>query len=160
MATEYYIVKPGSKELYYLGKHLRTFEGINDIRYRCSADYIRYENSHELMMELLDNYDYDCGWMTIEQLQYLAHNIYEWCNEPVILDNDCSDTFNNYNDYTETGSVLNVWEDFKIKYNNLYTLEEQIEEVINLIPLQYHIKDNNNVLLNIATLINFIKEKR
>lgn len=152
MDTEYYILKPSDKEAYHLGTHISYLRGIP-----CNekVDVIDYVTHKELMVELFWYYE-DCNWLTIQQLNDIALDIFEWCNNSAVV-------MSNYipNDYRQTGSIRSVYEEFKFKYNNLYTLQEELEEVIcSLIPCKYYIKDSDNVIQTIATLVNFIKERR
>ena len=116
MGTEYYIVKPEKKEIFYLGKHFSGFEGIPSSTYRKSineAEYPDYEDWEEFFWSTLKenwNYFLNCD-LKIDQVSNVLYQIYNWCaSDKVIFDHDCSETFNEWKDWKETGSITTILE--------------------------------------------------
>ena len=113
MGTEYYIVKPDKKEIFYLGKHFSGFEGINTFHFKPEADYPDYEDFDDFFwLTLRENWDYfrDCD-ITLSEVYLIIAEIHDWCFcEKVYLDNDCSDNAKNWLNWQETGSIINLLE--------------------------------------------------
>ena len=98
MGTEYYLLKPEKKEIFYLGKHFIGFNKIPSMTYRKSiseATFPDYEEWEDFFWDTLkENWDYflNCE-LTLDQAADVIYKIYEWCTyDRVILDNDCSST--------------------------------------------------------------------
>ena len=113
MATEYYIVKPEKRTLFYLGKHFSYLNGLADYKYKRHADWMEYDDYKEIMCDLiLDNpcyFDYDT--VTLRHLQELAIAIYDFClDSPVYIDNDCSENFNNWLEFDDTNGICEIFE--------------------------------------------------
>ena len=70
MGTEYYLVKPEKREIFYLGKHFNGFSGINDYKYKEEADFIDYEDWEDFFFDTLrNNWDYFYGTeLTLEEV--------------------------------------------------------------------------------------------
>lgn len=158
MGTEYYIVKPDKKELYYLGKHIVLSEFKNIAYGKVEAEFPPYNYYEELANAMLEvNYFPD---LYVEQVWDIAYDILEWCDSPVYIDNDCSYNFLNVKNYKETGSILNVYKKFKDKYSNIFMLEEQLDNLLELIPTNYYIYNENKMILPIPTIEKYIKESK
>lgn len=116
MGTEYYIVKPEKKEVFYLGKHFEGFDKIKNAIYCKSieeANYPSYEDWDDFFWDTLrENWNYFLGCeLTLEQTSDIIHQIYEWCvSDKVILDNDCSNTCKEWKDWKETGDITVILE--------------------------------------------------
>ena len=136
MGTEYYIVKPEKKEVFYLGKHFSGFNKIPSMTYRASledARYPGYEDWHDFFWDTLqENWEYFLGCdLTLEQVFDVVHEIYEWCvSDKVILDNDCSSTASKWKDWKETEDITKllekIHEDSELTENSAFN--EYLEE--------------------------------
>ena len=151
MGTEYYIIKPDKKEKYYLGKgRWYELESLNCY----TPQFIRVEHAKELVVNLLDILT-GCE-LYLEQIYDIACNIYEWCDAPVYLANDCGYDFKEICNYTETGSITTVYETFRQTYNNLFDLEEKIDTIVStMLPSKYASKHTNPI----ECLVEYIKDK-
>ena len=113
MGTEYYLVKPDKKEIFYLGKHFYGFDKINTFHFKPIADYPAYEDFDEFFWTTLqENWDYfrDCE-ITLRQVYYIIGEIHEWCYcDKVYFDNDCSQNAQNWLNWKETGSITELLE--------------------------------------------------
>ena len=136
MGTEYYIVKPEKKEIFYLGKHFSGFEGIPSSTYRKSineAEYPDYDDWEEFFWSTLKenwNYFLNCD-LKIDQVSNVLYQIYNWCaSDKVIFDHDCSETFNEWKDWKETGNITEILERIhKVpKLSNEGFIQELLEE--------------------------------
>ena len=116
MGIEFFLVKPEKEEVFYLGKHFNGFSEIKTATYCESlneADYPSYEDWDDFFWDTLkENWDYFSGCeLTLEQTSDVIHQIYEWCaSDRVILDHDCSSTFNKWKDWKETGDITLILE--------------------------------------------------
>ena len=57
MATEYYIVKPNKKQLFYLGKRISYLDGIPNRAYK-EADYCTWETYTDVILDIQENSPY------------------------------------------------------------------------------------------------------
>ena len=110
MGTEYYLVKPAKREVFYLGKHV---EPIDCIRNSASAaNYIDVDCYSDFLLQCIESHDGfldDCyPYATIKDFCYL---LYEWCNDKVYMSNDCSKDFDIFKNYEETGSIIKFCEE-------------------------------------------------
>jgi hypothetical protein len=116
MGTEYYIVKPEKKEIFYLGKHFNGFDKIPSTTYRKNlneAEYPRYEDWEEFFWSTLkENWNYFLNSdLKLAQASGVIYQIYNWCaSDKVILDHDCSESFNEWKDWKETGNITAILE--------------------------------------------------
>ena len=147
MSTEYFVVKPKTKELFYLGKRISYLEKIPKWIYTKKADYVEWEDIDDVFLDIYENSKYFLeGDMRLEQVWDVCHALFEWCDAPVYLDNDCNDENTEWRDWKETGSV----------HDFLYTDAELVDElIVNKIPPKFWV-ENNNVIMPFKTLINFI----
>ena len=100
MATEYYIVKPATKQVFYLGKRISCLDGINNWQYKQQASWPEWECFEDIVFDIQENARYFLeGYSdaTVGQIWDFANAIYEFCDNAVYLDNDCSDNFVNWN---------------------------------------------------------------
>lgn len=134
MCTEYYIIKPSKKQIFYLGKRISHLDGIPCRQYK-EADYCTWEDYEDVITDLRENSPYFFeGDMYIDQIRNFTAAIFEFCDDKVCLDNDCSETFSEYNDFEE----IDVFSD-------LLTKEEQWCDLISLIPSKDWVVKNNVV---------------
>ena len=80
MATEYYMVKPSKKEIYYLGKHIMCPDGIPEWKYNEEATYIDYECWDDFFWDFLkENYhEFVNTDYTLENLQIIIYKLYKY----------------------------------------------------------------------------------
>ena len=136
MGTEYYIVKPEKKEIFYLAKHFQGFSGIPSITHRTSikdAEYPDYEDWQEFFWDTLQtNWNYFLSSdLKLDQASGVIYQIYNWCSsDKVILDHDCSETFNEWKDWKETGDITEILERIHEtpKLSNEGFIQELLEE--------------------------------
>lgn len=134
MGTEYYIIKPSKKQIFYLGKRISHLDGIPCRQYK-EADYCSWEDYEDVITDLRENSPYFFeGDMYIDQIRNFAAAVFEFCDDKVCLDNDCSETFSEYNDFEE----IDVFSD-------LLTKEEQWCDLISLIPSKDWVVKNHVV---------------
>ena len=50
---------------------------------------------------------------TYRDIKDFAYLLYEWCDSPVYLSSDCSEDYELFKDYKETGSIINFCEERK-----------------------------------------------
>ena len=116
MGIEYYLIKPEKQEIFYLGKHFNGFNEIKSATYCKSiyeADYPSYEDWDDFFWDTLkENWNYFLGCeLTLEQTSDVIHHIYEWCiSDKVLMDNDCSSTFETWKEWKETGDITTILE--------------------------------------------------
>lgn len=109
MGTEYYLVKPSKKEIFYLGKHMTCPEGITNRTYKEDANYIRYDCFDDFFWDFLkENAEIFYG-ITLELIKDIIYEIYEWCNDEIYWDNDCRENIE-WSDWKETGSLIDIFE--------------------------------------------------
>ena len=137
MGTEFYLVKPEKKEVFYLGKHFCGFNKIPEMTYRASledARYPDYEDWDDFLWDTLrENWEYFTGCeLTLEQVSDVIYKIYDWCiSDKVILDNDCTPTASVWKDWKETGDITKILEEIHKEPELSYdkeALQERMEE--------------------------------
>jgi hypothetical protein len=148
MASEYYIVKPSTKQIFYLGKRITHLEGISNWTYSKQANYVDWECYEDVVMDLQENSKYfvDADYR-IGQIWDFCNAIYEFCDAPVYMDNDCSDN-TEWKDWQE----IDVFSDF-------LTTEEKWCELVAYVPRKYWIVDQQdiNILLEYETVLNYLQ---
>ena len=111
MGTEYYLVKPNKKEIFYLGKHMNCPEGITNAIYKDKAEYIGYDCFDDFFWDFFkENYEvfYET-YFTLESIRSIIYEIYEWCQyDKVYWDNDCREK-TKWLEWKETGSLINTF---------------------------------------------------
>lgn len=136
MATEYYIVKPKTKQTFYLGKRISCLDGLSTWSHVQKPRFPEWECWEDVVTDFNENNKYFLqGWpdLTVGQVWDFCYKIYDFCNDAVYLDNDCSDNFSVWRDW----EVIDCTED-------LISPEYKWLELINLIPEQYWIKVNKD----------------
>lgn len=156
MATEYYIVKPEQKKIFYLGKRISCLEGLNEWSYLKKADYATWECWEDVVFDLQENSRYflEGGDMTIGQMWDFCDAIYEFCNDKVYLDNDCSDNFVNWKDW-ECEDV------FDQIFDRPLTELEAWSELFLLVPPEHWYKTEENgisVVHEFETVKNYLQK--
>lgn len=110
MGTEYYLVKPNKKEIFYLGRRISCINGAPIWHYKKQADYASWECLDDVLMDLYENSRYFFEEdMTFRQVWDLCYDLFDWCDDKVYLDNDCSENASIWLDWKETGSVFNYF---------------------------------------------------
>ena len=114
MSTEYWIVKPSKKEIFYLGKHWDILDGINHWTYKQKAEVPTWEDWKDVVIDLVSNsYNYLSPTDTLGRINQMAYEIFEWCNgDKVYVDSDASDNAINWSSWKETGDMLKIIEDY------------------------------------------------
>lgn len=154
MSVEYYIIKPLTKQKFYLGRRISYLTGIPYWSPNTEPGYCSWEYYKEVIEDLWENNEYFFeSDLSMNFLTNFAYAIYEFCDAPVYLDNDCSNN-TEWVDYDE----IDVFSD-------LLSSEEQWSELALLIPEEYHITDETgNILYELETVKNYIlktqKEKQ
>ena len=54
MGTEYYLVKPQTKELFYLGKRLSSLAGVPTWIHTQKADYAKWETVDDVFLDIFE----------------------------------------------------------------------------------------------------------
>lgn len=158
MATEYYIVKPDKKQIFYLGKRVSELEGIPTFSIVGEAKYPEWEYWEDVVSDIQENSRYfleGCSNSTVGQVWDFCYAIYEFCDDKVYLDDDCNDeNFKNWKDFQE----INVFE--KI-FGEPTTELEKWADLINLIPFEEWIikkEDGVNVIYERETVANYLQK--
>lgn len=145
MGTEYYIVKPNKKQMFYLGKRISYLEGIS-----CKEpDWCTWEDYLDVFNDLHENSPYFFeNDLYIKQVYDFAQAILDFCDDKVCLDNDCSSTFSQYKDYEEIDD-----------YTDILTTKEAWCELINLVPREYWVT-KDNIVYEFETVEKYLMEVR
>ena len=108
MGTEYYLVKPKKKEVFYLGKHFTCPFGVADRTYKNNACFIDQDNFDDFLWDFLrDNSEYFYG-LKLEDIKEVLYKVYEWCSgDKIYFDNDCNDKAE-WTDWPETASLSDI----------------------------------------------------
>lgn len=108
MGTEYYLVKPEKKEVFYLGKHFTCPFGVADRTYKNNACFIDQDNFDDFLWDFLrDNSEY-FNDLKLEDIKEILYKVYEWCSgDKIYFDNDCNDEAE-WIDWKETASLSNI----------------------------------------------------
>ena len=118
MGIEFYLVKPKKREIFYLGKHFNGFEGIVNFNHVQEARFLDYEDWGDFFWDTLrENFEYflNCD-IDLDDIQEIIYKIYDWCiSDEVYLDNDCSENFNNWKNFKETASIVDILTDYHNK---------------------------------------------
>ena len=108
MGTEYYLVKPEKKEVFYLGKHFTCPFGIANRVYKNKACFIDQDCFDDFLWDFLrDNSEY-FNDLKLEDIKEALYKVYEWCsNDKVYFDNDCNDSAE-WLEWGETASLSGI----------------------------------------------------
>lgn len=137
MATEYYIVKPKTKQKFYLGKRISHLEGIPTWRYTKDERFPEWETWEDVVFDLEQNSRYflEGRDILVGQVWDFCSAIYDFCDSEVYLDNDCNDfNYPNWADYEEVDIL-----------SDIMTTEERWEELINYIPSEKWVTEDHIV---------------
>ena len=146
MATEYYIIKPKTKQVFYLGKRITALEGLYEKR----PHYPTWEYWEDVLVDIQENSRYfleGCRDATVGEIWDFCYQIYEFCNAEVYLDNDCSDN-------------CSVWKDWQVidVFEQVFKEETELEkwsELALLVPEQEWVVENK-VINELETVKQFI----
>ena len=109
MGTEYWLVKPNKKEVFYLGKHVEPLECIS--LSASTANYLSCNCFHDFLLDVIDTND---GFLDdsypYSVIKEFAYFLYEWCDDKVYFSNDCCADCALWKDYKETGSIIEFCE--------------------------------------------------
>lgn len=164
MSVESYLLKPTQKEYFYLGKHFPRLDGIVCSQYRkiekyedfiTHAKYLDYECFHDMLMDYIDESD-DLSHLYYDEIVDTVYSIYEWAKEPVIHIYDGEDCFKLLNDCKQTESILDLYDEFKNRYQNLFTIEEQLDDLLDLIPHEYWVTNEDKVILTVKSIEKYL----
>ena len=157
MATEYFIVKPSTKQTFYLGKRIPHLEGLCDWCNTKEARYTEWECFEDVVFDLQQNSkEFLSAWpeTTIGQIWDFCYAIYEFCDDKVYMDNDCND------------KNTNTWKDWECidKFEEIFELSEldKWRELFILIPKEYWVEtveNDINIVHEFETVLNYIKKK-
>ena len=122
MGVEYYIVKPEKQEVFYLGKHIEPLDCMSISA--STANYLNVSCFQDFLLQAIESND---GFLDEEysyrEIKNFAYTLYEWCDDKVYLSSDCSDDWELFKNYKETGSII----DFCKKHEPL------IDKIVNLL---------------------------
>ena len=146
MGTEYFLVKPDKKELFYLGRRISCLNGVPEWIHKQEAGYATWETVDDVFFDIFENSRYFLeGDMLFSEIMDICWAIYDWCDAPVYLDNDCNDYNNEWLEWKETCSV----------YDYINSDEWLSNLVVNKIPKEYWI-EKDHILYEKETLENYI----
>lgn len=152
MGTEYYIVKPSTKQVFYLGRRISHLQGLCNWIFSKEARHAEWECFEDVVFDLQENSRYfleGSSDITIGQVWDFCYQIYEFCDAPVYMDNDCSDNL----EWRE-------WEE--IDYlSDLLSPEDKWSSLISYVPKEYWIttkKDGINVLHEFESIQNYLQQ--
>ena len=157
MSTEYYIVKPEEKKTFYLGKRINDLDGIPIFSKVGEAKYPSWEYWEDVVFDIQENSRYfleGCSDTTVGQVWDFCYQLYEFCNGPVYLDNDCSDNFSVWKDW----ETIDVFEEI---FGEPTTELEKWADLINLIPFEDWVvkeEDGIRVIYELETVANYLQK--
>lgn len=153
MGTEYYLVKHDKKEVFYLGKRISHLDGVPNSCYKTEPDFSKWETVSDVFEDIYENSTYflepDMKW---GEIQDACWAIYDFCDDKVILDNDCSDTFKTWSEYKEVGNI----------HDYFISDEELISDlVVSSIPEDFWVVRDNVIYEyeTIKKLVDILKEE-
>lgn len=152
MGTEYYIVKPSQQKIFYLGRRISYLDGISLWQNKQKAEFCQWECYEDVVADINENCRYFLEQdLMVGQVWDFANAIYEFCDDKVYLDNDCSDNFVNWKD----------WEEIDV-YSDILTTKEAWSELISLVPREKWVINNSiiNEYETVATYLQEIKQER
>lgn len=154
MGTEYYIVKPKQQKIFYLGRRISYLDGITSWHESALPveQFCEWECYEDVVADINENCRYFLQQdLMVGQVWDFANAIYEFCDDKVYLDDDCSPNFVNWKD----------WEEIDV-YSDILTTKEAWCELIQLVPRDKWIVNNSiiNEYETIASYLQEIKEER
>jgi hypothetical protein len=153
MATEYYIVKPNKKQTFYLGKRISHLEGISEWTHTKEARFPEWEFWEDVVFDLQENSRYflEGDDILVGQMWDLCSAIYNFCDDKVYMDNDCSDNAKTWRDW----ECIDVFEDI---FDTPLTELEKWTELFQLVPREYWIiKDH--ILYEYETVKSYLESQ-
>lgn len=151
MGIEYYIIKPKTKQKFYLGRRISCLEGLTTWSHTKEAKYPEWECWEDVVFDLQENSRYflEGEQYRIGQIWDFCAAIYDFCDAPVYMDNDCND------------ENSNTWEDYEEidVFSDILTTEEEWCELINLIPQDKWVTEGS-VIYEFETVKRFLQELR
>lgn len=156
MGTEYYIVKPKTKQAFYLGKRISYLDGLSNME----PKYPEWEYWEDVVFDLQQNSRYflEGGDMTVGQVWDFCNAIYEFCDSKVFLGDDCD----------ETDSITNYknWKDYEVidVFDDIFSTPSELEkwcDLIQLIPPEEWVtrkEDGISVIYERETVANYLKK--
>ena len=156
MATEYYIVKPSTKQTFYLGKRISDLEGLCKWSFTREPRYVEWEEWEDVVFDLQQNSRYFLeGWpeTTVGQIWDFCSQIWDFCDDKVYMDNDCSEN-HEWRDW----ECINVFDDI---FEQPVTELEKWSELYQLIPHDHWVikeEEGVRVLHEFETVRNYLVE--
>ena len=156
MATEFYIVKPATKQVFYLGKRISDLEGLSKWVYTKEARFPEWECWEDIVYDLEQNSRYFLeGWpeTTVGQIWDFCYKIWEFCNDKVYMDNDCNDENQEWKDWE-------VVDEFEEIFGSPATELEKWSELYQLVPHDYWVvkeEEGVRVLYEYETVRNYLQ---
>lgn len=158
MATEYYIVKPSTKQTFYLGKRISNLEGLIRWVHTKEPRFPEWEYWEDIVFDLQQNSRYFLeGWpnTTVGQLWDFCSQIYDFCDDKVYLDDDCSG-----NEEWKNYECIDVFEDI---FGTPATELEKWSELFLLVPKDkwvVKVEEGVRVVYEFETVRNYLQELR
>lgn len=147
MGTEYYIVKPAQKKIFYLGRRINYLDGITKWEYNQKPQFCNWECYEDVVADITENCRYFLQQdLMVGQVWDFANAIYEFCDDKVYLDNDCSSNFETWKD----------WEEIDV-YSDILTTKEAWSELIYLVPREKWVV-NNSIINEYETVEKYLQE--
>ena len=153
MATEYYIVKPKTKQTFYLGKRISTFDGLSIWTYTHEPRFPEWECWEDVVFDFSQNDKYFLeSWpdTKVGQIWDFCSKIYEFCNEPVYLDDDCSN-----NKEWEEWECIDVFDEVFNEPDEL----EKWSKLYHLIPEEFWVK-NDDIICEYETVRTYLERQK
>lgn len=105
MGLDYYIIKPRTKEMFYLGRELwYQLEGMQ--HYKCGS--VEYEDMYDVVHDIIEAHCYNPE-DTMEYITTLAYEIFDFVEgEEVQLVSDCDEDTSWLNEYKEVKDIMEI----------------------------------------------------
>lgn len=134
MGTEYYIIKPNKKQIFYLGKYITHLDGIPNRIYNKEPAYPLWEGYHDVVQDISENCNSFLCYenLLISQVWEFCQAIYDFCDGPVYLDSDVNDQIEWSN-----------WDEIDVFEQILCS--QDWSSLLDYIPQKYWIKNNEEI---------------
>ena len=148
MGTEYYIIKPSTKQKFYLGKRISFLDGIPIWIHSQEARYPEWECWEDVVADIQENARYFLeGDYRVGQIWDFCSSIYDFCDDKVYLDDDCND---------ENSKTWKDYEEIDL-FSDILTTEEEWSSLIELVPKdKWVVKDK--IILEFETVKRYLQE--
>lgn len=148
MGTEYYIIKPSTKQKFYLGKRISFLDGIPTWTHSQEARYPEWECWEDVIADIQENARYFLeGDYRVGQIWDFCSAIYDFCDDKVYLDDDCND---------ENSKTWKDYEEIDL-FSDILTTEEEWSSLIELVPKdKWVVKDK--IILEFETVKKYLQE--